>query len=50
LLGFDTQAVRRLWEAQRLGLGETDTSRMDFPGLSPREAIETFTAAAYGES
>jgi uncharacterized protein (DUF362 family) len=48
LLGFHVQAVRHLWEAQRLGLGETDTSRMDFPGLSLTEAIERFTAAAYG--
>jgi uncharacterized protein (DUF362 family) len=49
LLGFDVQAVRHLWEAQRLGLGETDTSRVEFPGLSLKEAIETFTEAAYGE-
>jgi uncharacterized protein (DUF362 family) len=49
LLGFDTQGVRHLWEAERLGIGEADISRMEFPGLSMREAIETFTAAAYGE-
>ena len=49
LLGFDTQAVRHLWEAGRLGLGQSDPSRMDFPGLSLRHAIEKFTAAAYGE-
>jgi uncharacterized protein (DUF362 family) len=49
LLGFDPQAVRHLWEAGRLGLGETDTARMAFPGLSVRQAIEAFTSAAYGE-
>jgi uncharacterized protein (DUF362 family) len=49
LLGFDIQAVRHLWEAQRLGLGESDTERMEFPGLDLRQAIETFTSAAYGE-
>jgi uncharacterized protein (DUF362 family) len=49
LLGFDIQAVRHLREAQRLCVGETDTSSTTFPGLSLREAIETFTAAAYGE-
>lgn len=49
LLGFGPQAVRHLWEAGRLGLGETDTSRIEFPGLGLREAIEAFTSAAYGE-
>src|SRR5919198_501392 len=49
LLGFGPQAVRHLWEAGRLGLGETDTDQMTFPVLSLRQAIEAFTAAAYGE-
>jgi len=49
LLGFRAQAVRHLWEAGRLGLGETDTERMGFPALSLRQAIEAFTQAAYGE-
>jgi uncharacterized protein (DUF362 family) len=49
LLGFGPQAVRHLWEAGRLGLGETDTDKMTFPGLSLRQAIEKFTEAAYGE-
>jgi uncharacterized protein (DUF362 family) len=49
LLGFRVQAVRHLWEAQRLGLGETDTDNMNFPAMSLKEAIEAFTAAAYGE-
>ena len=49
LLGFGPQAVRHLWEAGRLGLGETDTDKMKFPALSLRQAIEAFTVAAYGE-
>lgn len=49
LLGFNLQAVRHLWEAERLGLGEADTERMEFPLMSLREAIEAFTEAAYGK-
>jgi uncharacterized protein (DUF362 family) len=49
LLGFNVQAVRHLWEAEKMGLGETDTDKMEFPMLSLREAIEAFTEAAYGE-
>jgi uncharacterized protein (DUF362 family) len=49
LLGFGPQAIRHLWEAGRLGLGETDTDKMKFPGLSLRQAIERFTEAAYGQ-
>lgn len=48
LLGFGPQAVRHLWEAGRLGLGETDVERMTFPRLGMRAAIEAFTEAAYG--
>ena len=48
LLGFGPQAVRHLWEAGRLGLGETDIDRIAFPAMSMREAIEVFTEAAYG--
>src|SRR5918992_165134 len=48
LLGFTTQAVRHLWEAARLGVGESQIDRMRFPGLSLREAIGLFTEAAYG--
>jgi uncharacterized protein (DUF362 family) len=48
LLGFRPQAVRHLWEAGRLGLGETDVERMEFPALSLGEAIGAFTTA-YGE-
>jgi uncharacterized protein (DUF362 family) len=49
LLGFGPQAVRHLWEAGRLGLGETDTDKMKFPALSLRQATEAFTEAAYGQ-
>jgi uncharacterized protein (DUF362 family) len=49
LLGFTPQAVRHLWEAGRLNLGETDTDKMHFPALKLSEAIEAFTEAAYGE-
>jgi uncharacterized protein (DUF362 family) len=49
LLGFQPQAVRHLWEAGRLGLGETNTEKMEFPALSLRRAVEAFTLAAYGE-
>src|SRR5919106_1948076 len=43
LLGFTTQAVRHLWEAGRLGLGQPDLDKMEFPALSLRQAIEAFT-------
>lgn len=49
LLGFLPQAVRHLWEAGRLGLGETNAEKMDFPAMKLKEAIEAFTQAAYGE-
>ena len=48
LLGFRSQAVRHLWEAGRLGLGETNAEKMDFPAMKLKEAIEAFTEAAYG--
>jgi len=48
LLGFRVQAVRHLWEACRLGLGESDVEKMSFPGLRVKEAIMRFTEAAYG--
>lgn len=49
LLGFGPQAVRHLWEAGRLGIGETDVERMEFPLMSLRQAVEAFTEAAYGK-
>jgi uncharacterized protein (DUF362 family) len=48
LLGFKAQGVRHLWEAGFIGLGETDISQMQFPGLSLQEAIGIFSEAAYG--
>jgi uncharacterized protein (DUF362 family) len=50
LLGFQAQAVRYLWEAGKLGLGETEVERMDFPAMSIEEAFAAFTKAAYGKS
>jgi uncharacterized protein (DUF362 family) len=49
LLGFDIQAVRHLWEANRLGMGQTRLDQMRFPALRLRDAIAAFTQAAYGE-
>jgi uncharacterized protein (DUF362 family) len=49
LLGFQVQAVRHLWEAGRLGVGETEIGKMDFPALSLQDAIGVFTTAAYGK-
>lgn len=49
LLGFGSQAVRHLYEAARLGLGETDTGRMEIRGLSLEEAFRLFTRQAYGQ-
>ena len=49
LLGFTTQAVRHLWEAERLDIGESDLEKMEFPAMSLRQAIEAFTEAAYGQ-
>lgn len=49
LLGFTVQAVRHLWEAAQLSVGESDLDRMEFRGLTLREAIGAFTEAAYGK-
>ncbi len=49
LLGFNPQAVRHLWEADKLGLGQSSTEQMHFPAMSLREAIEAFTEAAFGQ-
>ncbi len=48
LLGFSPQAVRHLWEAGRLGLGETDREKMEFPALSLKDAWAKITEALYG--
>lgn len=34
--------MRHLWEAARLGIGESDLDRMEFRRMSPLEAIEGF--------
>src|SRR5438094_7922481 len=49
LLGFTAQAVRHLWEAERLGLGQTDTDELEFPAMSLSDAVGAFTLAASGE-
>jgi uncharacterized protein (DUF362 family) len=49
LFGFEPQAVRHLWEAGRLGVGETSVQNMAFPAMSLEQAYEAFTAAAYGQ-
>ena len=49
LLGFKVQAVRHLWGASRLEIGESDEDKMRFPRMSLRDAIEAFTLIAYGE-
>jgi uncharacterized protein (DUF362 family) len=49
MLGFSAQAVRHLWEARKLGLGETDPENMTFPAMTLQQAIEAFTERAYGE-
>lgn len=49
LLGFDIQAVRHLWEAQKLGVGEGDTDEMTFPAMKLEDAIGAFTEAMYGK-
>lgn len=49
LLGFNVEAVHHLWEAARLGLGETQIEKIDFPGIGIQEAVGIFTQAAYGK-
>ena len=48
LLGFLPEGVRHLWEAGRIGLGETDAEKMEFPVLSLADAWGRFTEAVYG--
>ena len=49
LLGFRLQGVRHLWEAARLGVGESAIDQFEFPGMSLTQAVRAFTRAAYGE-
>lgn len=48
LLGFHASGVRHLWEAGKLGLGETEIEKISFPALDMQSAFSIFTKAAYG--
>jgi uncharacterized protein (DUF362 family) len=48
LLGFSARGVHHIWEAHRLGAGETDIEAMEFPGMSINVAFKAFTRCAYG--
>ena len=48
LLGFNAQAVRHLWEAGKLGLGETDVEKMDYPAMNLDDAARAFTPVMIG--
>jgi uncharacterized protein (DUF362 family) len=48
ILGFQPQAVRHLWEAGKMGLGEMDVSKLEFPVMSLKDAIGVFTERAFG--
>lgn len=50
LLGFRPQGVRHLWEAARLGIGESDLDEIELVALDLREALLRFTRAVYGEA
>jgi uncharacterized protein (DUF362 family) len=50
LLGFEVQGVRHLWEAARLGVGESEIERFNFPALNMKRAFAIFTDAAYGKN
>ncbi len=49
LLGFEVQGVRHLWEAARLGVGESDVENIRFPALELQQAFSIFTRAAYAK-
>lgn len=49
LLGFNLEGVRHLWEAAQLGVGESDTDKMNFPAMSLEEATTSFATSAYGK-
>jgi uncharacterized protein (DUF362 family) len=48
ILGFQPQAVRHLWEAGKMGLGEMDVFKMEFPAMNLKDAIGAFTERAFG--
>ncbi len=49
LLGFEVQGVQHIYEAGKLGCGETDVSKMEFPAMGLEEATEFFSERAYGK-
>jgi uncharacterized protein (DUF362 family) len=49
VLGFEPQAVRHIFEAIKLGLGDGDIESMDYPCLSLDEAYAIFTEKVYGK-
>src|SRR5438132_1506342 len=50
LLGFTPRAVHHLWEANKLGAGETNLEAIEFPAMSVDEAFAAFTRSAYGKA
>ncbi|MGA1876071.1 MAG: DUF362 domain-containing protein [bacterium] len=50
ILGFELQAVRHLWEASRIGIGESDVEKMTFPAMSLQEAIRAFRSAVFSQN
>jgi uncharacterized protein (DUF362 family) len=49
MLGFNTAAVRYLWELQNLNVGVGDVKQMNIKGLSLRDAEKAFSKAVYGQ-
>jgi uncharacterized protein (DUF362 family) len=49
MLGFNTAAVRYLWELQNLNLGVGDVKQMNIKGLSLSDAEKAFSKAVYGQ-
>lgn len=49
ILGFNPSVVKHIWEAGKLGLGETDVEKINYSAMSLEEAIKYFTKKAYGE-
>jgi uncharacterized protein (DUF362 family) len=49
LFGFNVDAVRHLWEAGRMGVGESNIDKYKFTKLHMKDAIKRFTKAAYGK-
>jgi uncharacterized protein (DUF362 family) len=49
LLGFTADGVHHIWEAGKLGLGETDVEKITFSAMNMETAFGAFTKAAYGK-